>query len=217
MGPAVRRVVVTPTFAAGLGVVIAAGLVAPMTRNVTYTAGPPGLRCQHEGCVAPGAGAGILASASPGDRLLTPSKRPARSAGRTPHPHPAASGASGASGHGASSGSGVAAAKVTTMRYATLQQGDSGFIGKIVIAIPPGKATADWTLRFAYPDAHIVGVWGGQWTAVDAHTALVRPLDWQRATASQDGQEVEILFSAVGTPAGRPPSCSFDGAACHWR
>src|SRR5436189_3124642 len=68
LGTAVRRVVVTPTFAAGLGVVIAAGLAYPTTKTViSYGGTPPagGEPCLVEGCASPG-GSGDLATARPG-------------------------------------------------------------------------------------------------------------------------------------------------------
>ena len=49
-----RRVVVTPTFAAGLGVVVAAVLAYPMQTVFSYVApgalGQGGLRCGQNGC-----------------------------------------------------------------------------------------------------------------------------------------------------------------------
>ena len=42
---AVRRVVVTPTFAAGLGVVIAAAMAYPMTKTVISTPSPAAKVC----------------------------------------------------------------------------------------------------------------------------------------------------------------------------
>src|SRR5262250_1687900 len=51
---AMRRVVVTPTFAAGLGVVVAAVLAYPMQTVFSYVApgalGQDGLRCGQDGC-----------------------------------------------------------------------------------------------------------------------------------------------------------------------
>src|SRR6516162_897424 len=73
LGTAVRRVVVTPTFAAGLGVVIAAGMAYPMTKTViSYGGAPPagGGSCLTAGCVSEGNG--DLATARPGERLETP-------------------------------------------------------------------------------------------------------------------------------------------------
>ena len=54
LGSAMRRVVVTPTFAAGLGVVVAAVLAYPMQTVFSYVApgaiGHGGLRCGQGGC-----------------------------------------------------------------------------------------------------------------------------------------------------------------------
>src|SRR5215831_20210280 len=51
---AMRRVVVTPTFAAGLGVVVAAVLAYPMQTVFSYVVpgalGQGGLRCGQDGC-----------------------------------------------------------------------------------------------------------------------------------------------------------------------
>src|SRR5215469_17977232 len=53
-GAAIRRVVVTPTFAAGLGVVVAAMLAYPMQTVFSYVApgasGQSGLVCTQDGC-----------------------------------------------------------------------------------------------------------------------------------------------------------------------
>src|SRR5690349_18933246 len=54
LASAMRRVVVTPTFAAGLGVVVAAVLAYPMQTVFSYVApgalGQGGLRCGQDGC-----------------------------------------------------------------------------------------------------------------------------------------------------------------------
>ena len=56
-GSAMRRVVVTPTFAAGLGVVVAAVLAYPMQTVFSYVApgasGRGGLLCAQGGCAQP--------------------------------------------------------------------------------------------------------------------------------------------------------------------
>src|SRR5499427_8642900 len=77
-GSAMRRVVVTPTFAAGLGVVVAAVLAYPMQTVFSYVApgasGRGGLLCARDGCghqpgtgkPAPlGTGGGALSPSSP--------------------------------------------------------------------------------------------------------------------------------------------------------
>jgi hypothetical protein len=64
--PALRRIVVTPTFAAGLGVVVAAFLAANMSRTVLHFSAPiPGNQCTAGDCHAQPHG-GQVASARPG-------------------------------------------------------------------------------------------------------------------------------------------------------
>src|SRR5215831_1081950 len=78
-GAAMRRVVVTPTFAAGLGVVVAAMLAYPMQTVFSYVvpgaSGQGGLVCTRDGCAHHsgrgrpypfGVGDGTLSPSSPG-------------------------------------------------------------------------------------------------------------------------------------------------------
>ena len=63
------RLVVTPTFAAALGVIVAAVLAFPVTRTVINYGGEPpvgGHRCPVQGCPAGGGGGGGKAG------LITP-------------------------------------------------------------------------------------------------------------------------------------------------
>ena len=67
ISPALRRLVVTPTFAAGLGVVVAAFLAANMSRTVLHFSAPiPGNQCSAGDCHAQEPHGGTLASARPG-------------------------------------------------------------------------------------------------------------------------------------------------------
>src|SRR5215470_10346553 len=136
LGTAVRRVVVTPTFAAGLGVVIAAGMAYPMTKTViSYGGAPPagGEPCLTAGCAGDGGG---LATASPGQRLEMPP--PAATS-----PDPAASPAP-------SGGGTVAAGPPPVMQYQTLRQWESGFFGQVTITDSGGSAQDGWQLRLTY-------------------------------------------------------------------
>ena len=66
ISPALRRLVVTPTFAAGLGVVVAAVLAANMSRTVLHFSAPiPGNQCTAGDCHTQPHG-GQVASARPG-------------------------------------------------------------------------------------------------------------------------------------------------------
>src|SRR5215831_8131942 len=162
--PAVRRVLVTPTFAAGLGVVIAAVLAYPMTRTViSYGGAPPagGQPCQVKGCVTSTPSDKGLATASPGQRLVTPSPSP-RDPGTPASPAPAP-------------GEAAASGPQPVMQYQTIRQWRSGFIGEITITRPGEQAPASWQLRLTYSSAHIFGVWGGRWTPSGEHAVLVTP------------------------------------------
>ena len=67
LGPAIRRLMVTPTFAAGLGVLVAAGLAANMPRTVLHFSSPvPGIQCSAGVCATEEPNSGTLASARPG-------------------------------------------------------------------------------------------------------------------------------------------------------
>jgi Cellulose binding domain len=164
-----RRVVVTPTFAAGLGVVIAAGMALPMTKTViSYGGEPPvgGHPCPVKDCEG-GEDGGTLAGAKPGLQLVTP-------APATSHPDPTAGASSGGT---AASGGGRAATSgpQPVMQFQTLRQWQSGFIEQITITNPAGPVPANWRLRLTYGSSRIIGVWGGQSSPGGGSTVLVTP------------------------------------------
>jgi Cellulose binding domain len=195
---AMRRVVVTPTFAAGLGVVIAAAMAYPMTKTViSYGGTPPvgGSPCLRDGCVGGTDGSGSLATASPGAQLRSPSP--------TTDPGPAAPPASGA---------GTVAAGQPLMQYLTLRQWESGFIGQITISDASGSAPANWQLRLAYDSGRIIGVWGGKWSPSGDHTVLVTPDSGDGNSRTGDGH-VQVVVVVSGRP-GPPSECAFNGQAC---
>ena len=127
LGTAMRRVVVTPTFAAGLGVVIAAGMAYPMTKTViSYGGTPPagGASCLTAGCVGRrqrAAGDGQTRAAA----CRRPRPRP-RARIRRPPPLPAGAGP-------------VAAGPPPVMQYQTLRQWQSGFFGQVTITAAAGR------------------------------------------------------------------------------
>jgi Cellulose binding domain len=197
LGTAVRRVVVTPTFAAGLGVVIAAGMAYPMTKTViSYGGAPPagGGSCLTAGCV--GDGSGDLATASPGERLEPPAAT---------NPDPSAAPAP-------SGGGTVAAGPPPVMQYQTLRQWQSGFIGQVTITASGGSAQASWQLHLSYDSAYIIGVWGGKWTSSGDHAVVVTP-DSGDGTSHNGSSSVQVVL-AVSGPAGPPSACTFNGRAC---
>jgi hypothetical protein len=198
LGTAVRRVVVTPTFAAGLGVVIAAGMAYPMTKTViSYGGAPPagGGSCLTQGCVGDG---GELATARPGQRLETPP--------------PAATSPDPSAAPGPSGGGTVAAGPPPVMRYQTLRQWESGFFGQVTITATDGSAQASWQLQLSYGSAHIIGVWGGKWTPSGDHAVIVTP-DTGDGTGRDGSGSVQVVLAVSGR-AGPPSSCDFNGRAC---
>ena len=199
LGTAVRRVVVTPTFAAGLGVVIAAGMAYPMTKTViSYGGTPPagGGSCLTAGCV--GNGSGELATARPGQRIESP---PPAAKSPDPSAAPAPSG-----------GGTVAAGPPPVMQYQTLRQWQSGFFGQVTITESGGSAQANWQLHLSYDSAHIIGVWGGKWSASGDHTVVVTP-DSGDGTSHNGSSSVQVVL-AVSGQAGPPSGCTFNGRTC---
>lgn len=153
-GPALRRLIVTPTFAAGLGVVIAASLAVSMTaKTVLHFTGPDQQKCTLRVCLkGPGrpGGVGTLATAKPGFRLLPATRGPSGSS----LPRSASSGGQG-SGH-------VAGSHVV-ITYRTTQKWSWGFDGQIMISGIPASSAGNWRLAFTYPGTSIVEVQGAQW------------------------------------------------------
>jgi hypothetical protein len=176
-----RRVVVTPTFAAGLGVVIAAGMALPMTKTViSYGGEPPvgGHPCPVKDCEG-GEDSGTLAGAKPGLPLVTPTPT-------TSHPDPSAGASSG--GTGTSGGGGAATSgPQPVMQFQTLRQWQSGFIEQITITNPAGPVPANWRLRLTYGSSRIIGVWGGQSSAGGGSTVLVTPSATGGGTGGSSG------------------------------
>jgi hypothetical protein len=199
-----RWVVVTPTFAAGLGVVVAAAMAAP-TRSVLLSPRPDlGQPCPVKGCGSVN-GKGMLAT-RPGTQLLAPKLVPnggSRALAGKGQPT-APSGA----------GSGSLAAREVMVHYQTLRQDWGGdFIGEITLASRTGQPLGAWTLQFSYPSGRIAAVWGGAPLSHGPHTVTVSA--GQYAGGSPEGHQIQIMFSVSGQ-AGPPASCTIDGRACQY-
>jgi cellulose binding protein with CBM2 domain len=205
-----RRVVVTPTFAAGLGVVVAAVLAYPMQTVFSYVIpgalGQGGLRCGQDGCsrqLPPtgkpepfGAAGGALNPSSPA------SAKPASE-------HDGAPGSAGPSGQQTGTG-GTAVAPRLSYKITSKWQG--GFWGQITITFP-GDVPANWHLRFGYPGGHILGMNPNSRLAPNGHAATVRSSDYVTGSGP-DGRTFAIGVGVQGVPT-HPARCSFDGEACH--
>ena len=215
-----RRVVVTPTFAAGLGVVVAAALAYPMQTVFSYVApgalGQGGLRCGQNGCSRQpatgkpepfGAAGGALNPAPPA------SGKPSGGHDGSTGPTGGSGGSGGGSGgSGQQTGTGGTAVAEPHLSYKITSKWQGGFWSQITITFP-GDVPANWHLRFGYPSGHILGMNPDSHLAPNGHAAVVRSSDY--ATGSgPDGRTFAIGVGVQGVPT-HPARCSFDGEACH--
>jgi hypothetical protein len=200
---AMRRVVVTPTFAAGLGVVVAAVLAYPMQTVFNY-AGPNGSPCKTLSCGIP-AQAGGEPAAGDGDRMGRPARAPST---------PAATGPGGsAQAPSRPGGTGPVPAAPPALRFRTSASGSWGFDATIFVTFPPGPAPRQWRLWFSYPSARVLKVWAaGSYRVHGVHSAVVTSADWPAQAFSH--RTITVSIGVTGRPA-LPGRCLFDGRACH--
>jgi hypothetical protein len=210
-----RRLVVTPTFAAGLGVVVAAVLAYPMKTVFSYVApgaaGRGGLGCTHSGCAQQpgpgkpspfGAGGGALSPSSPG---------PAEPGNDGP---PASPGLPPASPGLQTGGSGGGDTRIAQPRlsYKITSEWQGGFWGQITIKFP-GAVPAKWRLRIGYPAGHILSMNPGSALAPNGHAVVVRSTDYPGGPGP-GRRTFAVGVGVQGVPA-HPGRCSFNGRACH--
>jgi hypothetical protein len=201
-GTLIRRLVITPTFAAGLGVVVAAVLASQAGGPVFNYSSPrwQGSPCGTAGCSPSTPNPGTPATARPGLRLATPPPAKAlRSHGSKPHRRKSTTGAS---------------AGQPVLAYRTLGHWHGEFLGELMVGFPPGQVPRRWRLAFSYPSGRIFRGWGGGWWLwPEPHSAVVEagPQPGQRPPAT-----VWLWFLATGRP--RPPAtCSINNQPCRFR
>ena len=201
-----RRVVVTPTFVAGLGVVVAAMLAYPMQTVFNYAA-PNAAPCTAS-CGTSTQDGGEPASV-PGNKLSTP--EPSATHLATKRPGSAAQPGR-RTGAGDDAG-GHPPASPPQLSYQTSSRWPGGFQGTIVITFRPTSARGSWWLRFGYPSARILKVWSaGGYLRHGAHSAVVASWDWPAQGAA--GRLLRVSIGVAGHP-GPPHRCSFNGQPCH--
>lgn len=191
-----RWVVVTPTFVAGLGVVVAAALSAP-TRNLMLSTKPfKGTPCATVGCVPNGKG--TLATGPKPKRIVIPARIPV---------------------HGTAQGRAVTGAgRNVLVQYRTLGQDRNGnFTGELILASRTSQPLGTWVLHFSYP-GDIAAVWGRPPLPPGQHSVTVSSADYSTSGSWGNwsgGREVQIVFSVSGQPAA-PSTCTVDGQTCHY-
>ncbi len=208
ISPALRRLVVTPTFAAGLGVVVAAFLAANMSRTVLHFSAPFPSHCLAGSCHSPEPHGGTLASARPGVRI-TPSAPAA--AGPVATPDPGGTGSAAGRSGALRPGSGAQPFSVT---YQQLEHWTGGFADQITISGLSGTRPHTWRLAFRYPGARIDGVQGARWEPGSTGEGVARGVVWP-AWGRADGATAPVRLMVIvdGQPA-PPSSCAFDGEPC---
>ena len=207
---------VTPTFAAGLGVLVAAGLAANMPRTVLHFSSPvPGDQCTAGVCATQEPNSGTLASARPGVHISPTS--PATSGSTT-----AGQQQTGRRGGGPARPSGPGGR--VTVSYQLTHQWPGGFIDEISITGMDSRRSS-WSLALGYPGARVTNVEGAQWqaTSPDAGVAEAYPQPDAGGPGGAGGTGGQhspwgssyVQFTVVlDGPPMAPVGCDFDGNPC---
>jgi hypothetical protein len=191
-----RSLLLTPWFAAGAGIVIAAAVAVGSPAALTYSPSSPVLRCSESGCVSPAPDHPDVATASPGVALKV----------RGGHSH-------GAADRSAPTGPAKAGGRARyRVGYQVISHRRRRFVA--LITMPSGVAPGSWSLAFAFASARVEQVWGAQWQPLasgEGGTALASawwagdPLGWPTP-----GQ---LVIMGRGASAA-PTSCRLNGARC---
>jgi Cellulose binding domain len=187
----------TPWFAAGAGIVIAAAVAVGSPAALTYSPSGPGVRCSVSSCTGPAPDRPDVATASPGVVLQVQGGQPRRAAaGRSGPPRSAKPG--GGAGY--------------LVGYQVIGARRHGFVA--IITMPGDLMPGSWSLAFAFPSARVDRVWGALWQASgngQGGTAL-GPMRWTgHHPGGPGGRQFVVLAS--GTPTA-PSSCRLNGIRC---
>jgi hypothetical protein len=185
----------TPWFAAGAGIVIAAAMAVDSQAALTYAPSAPGLRCPVAGCASPAPGRPPgLATARPGVALKTPAPQPAGTEAASSGPRP-----------GAEAG--------YQLGYQVIRHSRSGFVA--MITMPGDLKRGTWSLQFGFPSARVDRVWGALWQPWrNGHggTAL-GSWPWHGRSGAETRQ---LTVSATGKPTD-PSRCRLNKTRCGYR
>ncbi|HTZ23294.1 MAG TPA: hypothetical protein VMC83_04800 [Streptosporangiaceae bacterium] len=186
----------TPWFAAGAGIVVAAAVAVGSPAALTYSPSSPVLRCSESGCVSPAPSHPDVATASPGVALKVGGG----------HSH-------GASARPAPPRAAEAGGQVRyQVGYRVITHRRRRFVA--LITMPGALAPGSWSLAFAFPSARVEQVWGARWqpsasgeggTALGSALWAGDPLGWPTP-----GQ---LVIMGRGAPTA-PTSCRLNGVRC---
>ena len=193
-----RSLMVTPWFAAGAGIVIAAAVAVGSPAALTYSQAGPNVHCSvSSSCAGPAPQRPDVATASPGVALKV-------SGGHRRGEAPAGSAPSRASKSGGGAG--------YQLGYQVIGHRRRGFIA--IITMPGDLAPGDWSLAFTFPSARVERVWGALWEPSgngEGGTAL-GPVRWAGRPQGAVGAR-QLLVLAMGAPK-VPSNCTLDGLSC---
>jgi hypothetical protein len=221
--PAIRRplprgwlsgALVNPWFAAGTGLVIAAGLALYSPHKVlTFLPNEtnPAL-CDSHSCSAGGKSSGSLATSAPGKPIK---------ANRHAHSRPLDSGAT------------IVGGSRISVHLAVIRQHKGKFVA--LVTLRSSRKLGSWRLAFSLPGAQIEMVLGAQWQAKGQHGGIASTLlpqgagadgggqgrdqgNWRGLGHWQDGSNGRVAqFLIIGTgSAASPTGCVLDGHSCHF-
>ena len=193
-----RSLLLTPWFAAGAGIMIAATVAVGSPAALTYSQAGPGVHCSGS-CAGPAPERPDVATASPGVALKV-------SGGHRRGTAPAGSGPPRAM----KSGSGAR----YQLGYQVIGHRRRGFIA--IITMPGDLRPGTWSLAFAFASARVERVWGALWQPSgngNGGTA-VGPERWAGRPPGAAGAR-QLLVLAKGTSKA-PPSCTLNGASCRF-
>ncbi|HTS95046.1 MAG TPA: cellulose binding domain-containing protein [Streptosporangiaceae bacterium] len=190
-----RTLLVTPWFAAGAGIVIAAALAVDSPAALTYVPNDPGVHCPASGCLGPAPGhAPALATASPGVQF-------GGGAGTK-------EGAEGITGHGRAAGAGY------HLGYRVLRHWPSGFTA--MITLPPGLGRDEWSLQFAFSSARVEGVWGASWQPSGSGDSGTATGPWHGGNGGSGGLQARQMMITAAGAAAVPSECVLNGVSCQF-
>lgn len=225
------RAMVTPWFAAGAGVLIAATILLESPGQAVLSYGPPldpGIKCRYQGCTGGPGGNGALTTTRHAPKL----------------PKVIALG----HGHGHASRKPQVSVAGVTVSFREHRHGHAGFVGVITLT-SSRRALGEWQLSFRVPGARIIAVQGASWQPNQAGDGGIASWTGSGPGGSspggpsglpggpgpggggQDGNSqggpaavvqgngpgmtAQIVFFAVGTPpSGQLADCLFDGDVC---
>src|SRR5580692_13124448 len=141
----VRSLLLTPWFAAGAGIVIAAAVAVGSPAALTYSQAGPSVHCSVGSCAGPAPQRPDVATASPGVVLKVGGHRRAAASAGTAPPRAAKSG--GGAGY--------------QLGYQMIGHRRRGCIA--IITMHGESSPGTWSLAFVFASARVERVWGALW------------------------------------------------------